>query len=151
MYDEIMHSRLMGDKAEVFERAIEAHFAPVITGAGLTLARIAAGVYEVAGREIAMRLRAGTGHKKDMLMTLVRRRGRTGDPYDLHDEIGAGWFAKQVGITMPEFSVDSEEGYMRSAFDLAQVAKTALLPYLLGTRLDFGVVEAEVFPQSGAH
>lgn len=120
-----------------FDRAVANFFAPLAANAKLASQQLCDGVYEVQGKEITMRIRRGTGHRKDILVTLLPTAERPADNDDLSKEIGLDVVAEFCGQTVAESSLDTEEEYLRSAGVLATAADKLLFPYLLGDRTDF--------------
>ena len=120
-----------------FSTAVARSFAPLAANAKLTIRELGEGIHEVQGKDFTMRVRRGTGHRKDILVTLLPTAERPADHDDLSKEIGLGVVAEFVGESLPELPIDTEEEYLRSADYLAKAADKLLLPYLLGTRNDF--------------
>lgn len=123
--------------AATFNEAVARFFAPVAAKAKLAIQEFGEGVCEAQGKEFTMRIRRGTGHRKDILVTLLPTAERPADIDDMSKEIGLGVVAEFRGETLAESSLNTEEEYLRSAGKLATAAEKLLLPYLLGVRTDF--------------
>ncbi|MBI4658411.1 MAG: hypothetical protein HY735_06130 [Verrucomicrobia bacterium] len=116
----------------LFREAVTKFFAPLAEQTGLTLSELADGVYEIEGAKFAMRIRRGTGHRKDMLVTLLATEGRPTDLFDLSHEIGLGMVAEFRGERIEADQKDD----LKEAENLAHAAQKFLVPYLLGHRSD---------------
>ena len=124
--------------ATVFDRAAMKAFSPLAVNAKLTMEALGGGVYEVQGKEFTMRIRRGTGHARDILVTVLPTGERPADHDDMSKEIGLGVVAEFGGQCLSELPFDTEEECQCSAVYLANEADKLIMPFLLGTRNDFG-------------
>ena len=90
------------------------------------------GIYQIAGRDFAMRIRQGTGHRKDFVVTLAPKVSLPDDLDDLSQEIGLGVVAEYNGKPL-----QVRDDYQREFEEAAKTAETLLVPYLLETKTDF--------------
>lgn len=131
-----------------FNKAVARSFAPLAGDAKLAIQQLGDGIYEVPGKDFTMRIRMGTGHRKDILVTMLPTAERPADNDDLCKEIGLGVVAEFAGASLTELPIETEEEYLHSADYLAAAADTLLLPYLLGTRNDFAELKRFVAARS---
>lgn len=122
---------------KTFDVAIAKSFAPIANHLKLQVRKLAEGVYEIESREFTVRIRHGTGHRKDILITFLPTAERPIDVGDLSKEIGLGVVVRFNGETLSDMQFDTEDEYLRYARDLAEAVKKYLVPYLLGLRTDF--------------
>ena len=54
-----------------FDDAVTSLFKPVADRAGLELQKLPSGIYQIAGKGFVVRMRRGTGHLKEVLVTLA--------------------------------------------------------------------------------
>ena len=123
--------------SNTFDEAVAKFFAPIVSRANLAIRKLGQGVYEVQSPEFTMRIRRGSGHRKDILVTLLPTAERPSDIRDLSKEIGFGVIANFHGEKLAELPFDTEDDYFRYASSLATAAEKFLLPYPLGLRTDF--------------
>jgi hypothetical protein len=139
---------------DFFEVGIADSFQPLAIRTGLPLRKLHDGVYELVCKEFVMRIRRGTGHGKDFLVTLSRKKVVSGDPLDLTGEVGLAVLAEYNGATADALALrarDSSSGAFRRA---AEAAEHFCLPYLLGRRIDFADIQQFVedkIQKSGAY
>lgn len=132
-----------------FDQAVAHHFAPLAVNAKLAIQHLCDGAYEVQGKEFIMRIRRGTGHRKDILVTLLQSAERPAENDDLSKEIGLGVVAQFYGEKLEEASLDTQEEYLRSAGSLAEAAGRLLFAYLIGDRTDFAQLKNFATARSG--
>jgi len=128
----------------MFDDAAARFFAPIASRAKLPFQSLGDGVYEIQSREFTMRVRRGTGHRKDILITLLPTVERSADLGDLSKEIGLGVIAKFRGENLAEPSLATQEEYFRYSENLAIASERLLVPYLQGNKTDFSEIKAFV-------
>ncbi len=84
---------------DFFEIGTVDAFEPLAIRAGLPLRKLHDGVYELVGKEFVMRIRRGTGHGKDFLVTLSRKDDVSDKPLELTGEVGLAVLAEYSGAT----------------------------------------------------
>lgn len=126
---------------KTFDSVVPDLFASLAQRAKAGLRRVADGVYEIEAQGFTARVRYGTGHRKDILVTLLPTSEKPLELSDLSREVGLGAVAKFCGENLPELSFDNEEEYLAYASALAASAEKFLLPYLLGLRTDFSAIK----------
>ncbi len=124
-----------------FDDVVVNFFAPLADRAKTELRRVADGINEIGTQGFTARVRYGTGHRKDILVTLLATCEKPLEISDLSKEIGLGAVAKFRGENLPELPFQNEEEYLRYASNLAASAEKFLLPYLLGLRTDFSAIK----------
>ena len=112
-------------------------FAPFVANTKLAIEELGEGIHEVQSKKFIMRIRRGTGHRNDILVTILATAERPANNDDLSKEIGLAVLAEFRGETLAESPFDTEEAYLRAAAELARAAEKLILPYLLGHRTDF--------------
>jgi hypothetical protein len=115
-----------------FDNAVARCFQPFSERAGFPIRKLRDGIYEIAGQKFVMRIRRGTGHRKDFLVTLSRKASLSRDLDDLSHEIGLGVIAEYNGKQLQALG-----DYRREFAEAAKIAESLCLPYLLGTKTDF--------------
>ena len=116
-----------------FDRLVSRYFEPLADRTGLKLVKVSHGIFEIAGKTFVVRIRLGTGHKTDFLVTLSSEKSKK-DIADLSNEIGLGVIAEyyKQPLRSQDFASDEE---IHSAFlEAANTTEALCLPYLLGIR-----------------
>jgi len=126
---------------DFFEIGVADSFRPLAVRAKLPLWKLHDGVYEILGNEFAMRIRRGTGHGKDFLVTLSRKTDLSTDPLELSGEVGLALFAEYAGATEEAATLTARDGSPSAFRRVAGAAERFCLPYLLGRRADFATVQ----------
>ena len=93
-----------------FDNAVARFFQPFSERAGFPKRKLRDGIYEIAGQEFVMRIRRGTGHRKDFLVTLSRKASLSRDLDDLHS---GSWGSVLTFDTKQGFI--GEEGWRRAS------------------------------------
>ena len=127
-----------------FGDAVTAVFQPLADRAGFELRKLRSDIYEIAGENFILRIRQGTGHFKDVLVTLAPSTEASLDLDYLTGEIGLNNIAEYHRLTVPEQDICSVEGFYSSLGRLAKVTETVCMPYLLGQKSDYGKIRAFV-------
>jgi hypothetical protein len=120
-----------------FDDTVTNFYKPIADRAGLKLQKLRSGIYEIAGARFIVRLRQGTGHKKDLLVTMAPMKVPGRDLDDLSDEIGLPLIAEFHGIEIPHEDISSNEGFYSSPRRVAETIEQFCIPYLLGRKSDF--------------
>src|SRR6266705_2643473 len=94
--------RMKNPNSKSFDNVVANFFAPLASRAKVELRRIVEGVYEIEGQGFTARIRYGTGHRKDILVTLLPTSEKPLDVADLSKEIGLGVVAKFHGENLTE-------------------------------------------------
>jgi hypothetical protein len=123
--------------ADFFEQGVANTFRPFAVRAGLPLRRLQDGVYEMSGCQFLMRIRRGTGHGKDFLITLSRKEHVSDDPMNLTGEIGLGVITEYNGKDETTAALALRDGSLPAFRIAAEAAEEFCLPYLLGEKSDF--------------
>jgi len=126
---------------EGFDKVVADVFRTLAVRSKSELRRIGEGVYEIEGHEFTTRIRRGTGHRKNILVTISPTTEKPTNLADLSGEIGLSVVAKFHGEKLTELSFDDEKEYLEYARNLANSAQKVLLPYLLGLRSDFSQIK----------
>lgn len=128
--------------AKIFDEGVAISFDPLAQRLKLPLRKMAEGVYEIPGRFFALRIRKGTGHTRDFLVTLLERASiseTSGSPRDLCDgEIGLRVIAAFYGEKLGPHMFHTREGYLRAFEDESNAAEKFAAPFLLDLRSNFG-------------
>ncbi|HUJ42108.1 MAG TPA: hypothetical protein VLW52_00750 [Opitutaceae bacterium] len=125
----------MNISAAMFDELVTRFFAPLAKRAGLPLEALGEGIYEVAGSKFAMRIRRGTGHRKDFLVTLSLKQPEQ-NLDDLSGEIGLGVLADYRGRPLHAHALDSVEDWQLALEETARASEELCLPYLKGKQND---------------
>lgn len=133
---------IIADRA--FGDAVTTFFAPIANRAGLELQKLRPDIYQIAGSDFILRLRRGTGHRKDLLVTLSRLAVPVRDLDDLSGELGLGVIAEYNGVEFPRDDLTSEESLDSSVRRAAETAEQVCVPYLLGQKSDFDEIRSFV-------
>jgi hypothetical protein len=107
---------------DFFETGVADSFKQLAIRAGLSLRKLHDGVDELVGREFAMRIRRGTGHGKDFLVTLSGREDVSDNPLELTGSVGLAVIAEYSGATADALALtarDSSLGAFRRAAEAA--------------------------------
>jgi hypothetical protein len=139
---------------DFFEVGVGDAFQPLAARAGLPLKKLCAGIYEMSGSEFVMRIRRGTGHGKDFLVTLSRKEDVSADPLQLTGEVGLAVLAEYSGAVADALALTAREGSLSAFRRAADGAERFCLPYLLGRKADFPEIRRFVedkIQKSGAH
>ena len=115
-----------------FDDAADRFFLPLAKRAGLQIKKLCDGIYEIPGRTFVMRIRQGTGHRRDFLVTLAPKSSLPDNLDDLSQEIGLGVVAEYNG---KQLQVQSD--YHSDFAEAAKIAEMFCIPYLLDTKKDF--------------
>ncbi len=126
---------------DFFELGTLDAFEPLALRAGLPLRKLHDGVYELVGKEFVMRIRRGTGHGKDFLVTLSRKEDVSDNPLELTGEVGLGVLAEYSGATAAALALKARDGSPDAFRRAAEAAERFCLPYLLGRRMDFAGIQ----------
>jgi|GEM_PF-4346159 len=129
---------------DFFEIGVADAFQPLAARAGLPLRKLREGIYEMAGKEFALRIRRGTGHGNDFLVTLSRKEDVSSDPFQLTGEVGLAVIAEYCGATADPLALTARNGSLVAFRSSAQAAEHFCLPYVLGSRADFAEVQGFV-------
>lgn len=130
-----------------FDKEVEASFGALSEKHGFQLKRLCKGVYEIEAKEFSMRIREGTGHKTDILVTIVPTSLRSNNPKYLDNEKGLGNLAKFNNEELssfwgkPSLDADGEAAYSRAVNRVAVDAERLVIPYLLGLKNDYPLFE----------
>jgi hypothetical protein len=129
-----------------FDAEVAHSFQPLADRAKLPLTKIKDGVYEMAGHSFVLRIRRGTGHARDFVVTLASRSSLSEDPEKLAGEIGLLNFAEVYGEQLNPHPLQTSAGYRKAFQEAADVAGKLCVPYLLGLRgdADFAKVREHV-------
>jgi hypothetical protein len=122
--------------SNTFDTLAARFFGPLAERAGLALRQVRDGIYEIAGQAFTVRIRRGTGHRKDFLVTLSPTRSGTEDFDDLRSEIGLGVLADYSERPLKPHPLDSLEDWQLAMGEAAEAARELCLPYLLGKQTD---------------
>jgi hypothetical protein len=139
---------------DFFEIGVVDSFQPLAIRAELPLRKLHDGVYELVGKEFVMRIRRGTGHGKDFLVTLSRREDVSDNPLELTGEVGLAVLAEYGGATADALALTARDGSPGAFRRAAEAAERFCLPYLLGRRIDFADIQQFVedkIQKSGAY
>ena len=126
---------------DFFEIGVADAFQPLAARVGLPLKKLRDGIYEMAGEEFAIRIRRGTGHGKDFLVTLSRKEDVSDDPLQLTGEVGLGVIAEFCGATADALALRARDGSVDAFRSSAEAAEHFCLPYVLGRRADFAEIQ----------
>ena len=129
---------------ECFDDAVISIFKPVAHRAGLKLQKLRSGIYEIAGRDLVLRLRLGKGHFKDVLITLAPSTEAPRDLDHLTGEIGLNVIAEYHGLTAPDQDTLSVKSFYSSLQRIAELTETLCVPYLLGQKSDYQEIRSFV-------
>jgi hypothetical protein len=119
-----------------FDDAVAKFFKPLANRFEFPITKLRDGIYEITGGAFAVRIRQGTGHRKDFVVTLAPLVLLPDDLDDLSHEIGLGVVAEFNGKQLHEcgdFQCDFSEA--------AKFTELLCVPYLLGTKNDFGEIQ----------
>ncbi|HWA27615.1 MAG TPA: hypothetical protein VG734_18305 [Lacunisphaera sp.] len=119
-----------------FDKLVQNHFAPIARRGMFSMRKLAKGVHEIGGRDFAIRVREGTGHSRDFLITLVPGESRINEPDDLANEIGLGVIAEFFGEPLVKRDMFTPGRFKRGFAEAAASAEKFLIPYLSGERRD---------------
>lgn len=120
-----------------FDDSVTAFYKPIADRAGLQLQKLRSGIYQIVGALFILRLRQGTGHKKDLLVTMAPIAASARDLDDLSGEIGLPLIAEYHGVEIPHEDITSSEGFYSSPRHVAEMIERFCMPYLLGQKSDF--------------
>lgn len=120
-----------------FGEAVVRFFQPLADRASLPLKKLREDIYEITGKGFILRIRRGTGHRKDFVVTLAPAESRSRDLDDLSDEIGLGVVTEYHGQELRAQDVSSLADFQSAVQDAAEMAGEFCLPYLLGTKTDY--------------
>jgi hypothetical protein len=123
-----------------FDTLVRHFFQPLSARVGAPLKLLREGIYEIGGSAFVLRIRRGTGHSRDFLVTLSRRAsGKSLD--DLSDEIGLGVIAQYNQRSLRPHDLDSELDWKLALEEAAEAATAFCLPYLSNAQSDLSGVE----------
>jgi hypothetical protein len=128
----------------MFDDAVTKSFASIATRTNSVVKRLAPDAFEISSEKFVLRIRYGTGHRKDVLVTLSPSNQRVMDVHNLRGEIGLGAIAKILGEYLTEPSFDDEKEYYQYVEYIAKVSERLLAPYLLGLKDDFEQIEKSI-------
>ncbi|HWA08330.1 MAG TPA: hypothetical protein VG838_02570 [Opitutaceae bacterium] len=129
----------MNIPASQFNELMTRFFTPVAKRAGFALNVLREGIYEIAGSKFTMRIRRGTGHHKDFVVTLSPREPDR-DLDDLGGEIGLAVLAEYSGRPLHRHELDSIEDWQLAVEEAAHAADELCVPYLIGQQSDLSGV-----------
>jgi hypothetical protein len=124
----------MNDSA--FDDAVVRFFGPLAVRANSSLQKLRDGIYQIAGTAFVVRIRRGTGHRKDFVVTLSPKKSGAEDLDDLSGEIGLGVFAEYHGRPLQMHELDSKKDWLLAFEEAARAAEVFCLPYLVGEQTD---------------
>ncbi len=127
---------MKAESMKEFDDVVAQFFQPLANRVGFQLTKLRDGIYEIAGGMFAMRIRQGTGHRKDFVVTLAPKASLSDDLDDLGQEIGLGVVAEYNGKRLQE-----TDDYQRDFSEAARIAELLCGPYLLDTKEDFGEIQ----------
>jgi hypothetical protein len=113
---------------DFFEVGIADSFQPLAIRTGLPLRKLHDGVYELVCKEFVMRIRRGTGHGKDFLVTLSRKKVVSGDPLDLTGEVGLAVLAEYNGATADALALRARDPHRVHSEELLKQQNTFVCP-----------------------
>jgi hypothetical protein len=113
---------------DFFEIGVADSFQPLAIRAGLPLRELHDGVYELVGKEFVMRIRRGTGHGKDFLVTLSRREDVSDNPLELTGEVGLAVLAEYGGATADALALTARDGSPGAFRRAAEAAERFVCP-----------------------
>ena len=123
-----------------FDKHVVRFFGPLAKQAHLQLRKVKEGIYEICGRSFVLRIRRGTGHRNDFLVTLSSKSDERGDIDDLSKEIGLGVIAEFSGRPLRERELRTEEETALAFEEAAASTAAFCLPYLLDLRSDLNAL-----------
>ena len=127
-----------------FRDIITPIFKPLADRAGLDFQELRSDIFQITGRNFILRIRRGTGHRKDALITLARDDPARGDLDNLHGEIGLGVIAEYHGLVTPEQDLSSAESFRATLQEVAELTEKICVPYLSGENSDYEQIRAFV-------
>ena len=119
-----------------FDDAVARFFQPFSERAGFPIRKLRNGMYEISGNEFVIRIRRGTGHREDFIITLAPKKSLPSDLDDLGHEIGLNVIAEYNGQQLQE-----SDDYQGQFSEGARIAELLLMPYLLGSKTDFEEIQ----------
>lgn len=124
---------------KIFDDLVVRYYGLIAIQIGLTLTRLADGIYEIAGKSFAMRMRRGTGHFPSFLITVSERKVVSRDLSDPTGEIGLGVIANFNNVSMPKGEARLAD--LEPIFaETAKVAERFGVPYILGEKTDLSEI-----------
>jgi hypothetical protein len=124
-----------------FDDSVTRSFGPLAQHVRQPLVKLRERIYQIEGCGFRMRIRLGTGHRLDFLVTLSRSDRVTEDLSDLKGEIGLGVLAAYNGNPLKAQSPSSINGWQQAFDEAAQAARVFCLPYLLGSQTELDGVK----------
>ena len=127
---------------KAFEEAVIRSFQPIATANGMALQKLGDGVFEIRGAEFAIRIRRGTGHLPDFVVTLGLKKSPYSDIYDASGEIGLGWIAEFYGAKLEAPGLLTPENIEQGMQNASLLTGDLCIPYVTGTRNDYANIRA---------
>jgi hypothetical protein len=129
---------------DFFEVGVADAFQALAARSGLPLKKLRDGIYEMVGSGFVMRIRRGTGHGKDFLVTLSRKEDISADLLQLTGEVGLAVIAEYGGAVADALALSARDGSLGAFQRAAEGAERFCLPYLFGEKADFSEIQAFV-------
>lgn len=123
---------MSAERIKQFNASVARYFGPLVKRFALSLRERCKGVYEIDGNGFVVRIRQGTGHRDDFVVTLAAKGSLPEDINDLEGEIGLKVIAEYHGMKYEETG-----DYQRDFAEAGKVSEKLLFPYLLGINDDF--------------
>ncbi len=127
-----------------FDRAVTVHFKPLAEGLGSNLGHPAKGMYEIVSGSFTLRVRLGTGHGIDILVTAVPTSSKSVDPSELQGEIGLGVITEFYGAKLETVRSNSREKIEPEVAKLSALSSKFISPFLIGKNTDWERIKAFV-------
>jgi hypothetical protein len=122
---------------ELFDSEVRRAFKPISEQLGVPLEQVIQGVYQLGSHGYWLRIRRGTGHRKDFLITLSIREKSKEELSDAIDEVGLGVIVEYKGSQLPQSSLDSLDDWKAALEQASRNTQQFLSPYLTGECNDF--------------
>lgn len=119
-----------------FDDAAVRFFGPLAVRANSSLQKLREGIYQIAGMAFVVRIRRGTGHRKDFVVTLSPKKSGAEDLDDLSGEIGLAVIAEYHGRPLQMRELDSKKDWLLAFEEATHAAEMFCLPYLVGEQTD---------------
>jgi len=120
-------------KVTDFEELVYSSFLPLASRHKLRLRKLREGIFQIDGIGFHLRIRKGTGHRADFLVTVLPAKYESVALEKLEGEIGLGVIVEFNGAAGINTEKLNSEAFMKAA----ENSEKYCLPYLLGTKSDF--------------
>jgi hypothetical protein len=120
-----------------FNQAVLNRFGAMAESLDLKLKQLADGVFEIASQLYSLRIRLGTGHRVDFLVTLVDNKEKADDANALTGEIGLGVIMEYYGTKLIESRQAAPQDIDAEIARMADLSQHYCVPFLSGKSADW--------------